>query len=288
MLINLLVVVATLLLLVAGFRQRLMKELLVPAGRCEQHCPMNIRSICAARLAGASLMMIVAFPSLASLRSPDVETTELALTILLRPETDASHRVIGMAVEERIAMTGQPQRLTLTAPVRFAGMVPIGSVVSDFTVADAGGKVGTSVSEVASAAGPVRRWTSDRDLTGDVIVRYRLPLTPFAQGGPPYGMKGAGLGVAGNSGSVLVLPEIAGLRRSTLRWDLSHMAPGSSGVIAGGTDTLIAEGAPEALIDRWLMAGPLEAGQKSSGDRFNAYTLGAPPFDATAMMAWSR
>ncbi len=248
---------------------------------------MSIRSISAAWLVGASLIMKAALPSLASSHSPDVKTTKPTLAILLRPETDASHRVIGMAVEERITMTGQPQRLTLTAPVRFAGIVPIGSVVSDFTVADAGGKVGASVSEVASAAGPVRRWISDRDLTGNVMVRYRLPLTPFSQGGPPYGMKAAGLGVAGNSGSVLVLLEIAGLRRSTLRWDLSRMAPGSSGVIAGGTDTLIAEGAPEALIDRWLMAGPLEAAQKSSGDRFNAYTLGAPPFDATTMMAWS-
>ncbi|WP_413061475.1 hypothetical protein ACLN6N_02610 [Sphingomonas carotinifaciens] len=233
-------------------------------------------------------MMTAALPFWASARLPDLGAAEPALTILLRPETDEAHRVIGMAVEERIAMAGQPQRLTLTAPVQFVGMVPVGSVVSDFTIADAGGKVSTSVSEVASTAGPVRRWTSVRDLVGEVTVRYRLPLTPFAQGGPPYGMKAAGLGVAGNSGSVLILPELAGLRRSTLRWDLSHMVAGSSGVIAGGTDTLIAEGAPEALIDRWLMAGPLQAGQKPSGNRFNAYTLGAPPFDATAMMAWSR
>lgn len=249
---------------------------------------MRVRSILAAWLAGASLMITATLPSLASSRRPAAGTTKPALTIVLRPETDASHTVIGMIVEERIAMAGPPQRLTLTAPVRFAGMVPVGSVVSDFTVADANGRANTSTSDMVTPAGPARRWTSDRDLAGDVIVRYRLPLTPFAQGGPPYGMKAAGFGVAGNSGSLLVLPEIAGLRRSKLRWNLSRMAAGSSGVIAGGTDTLVVDGPPDALIDRWLMAGPLEAGQKRPGEGFNAYTLGAPPFDATAMMIWSR
>ncbi|WP_163958106.1 hypothetical protein [Sphingomonas insulae] len=239
-------------------------------------------------MAGASLIVTATLPTWASSRRPDVGTTEPALAIVLRPETDASHRVIGISIEERITMAGAPQRLRLSAPVRFAGMVPVGSVVSDFTVADAGGRASTSTSEVATPAGPARRWTSDRDLNGDVIVRYRLPLTPFAQGGPPYGMKAAGLGVAGNSGSLLVLPEIQGLRRSTLHWDLSRMASGSSGVIAGGTDMLIVHGSPEALIDRWIMAGPLKAGQKRPGESFNAFTLGAPPFDATAMMAWSR
>ncbi len=249
---------------------------------------MRVRSFFAVWLAGASLLMTATLPSRASSRRPDVGTTEPVLTIVLRPETDASHRVIGMVIEERITMAGPPQRLTLTAPVRFAGIVSVGSAVSNFTVADAGGWAGTSTSEVTTPAGPARRWTSDRVLSGNVIVRYRLPLTPFAQGGPPYGMKAAGLGVAGNSGSLLVLPELQGLRRSTLRWDLSRMTSGSSGVIAGGTDMLIANGSPELLIDRWLMAGPLKAGQKRPGGRFNAYTLGAPPFDATAMMAWSR
>ncbi|MEH3039431.1 MAG: hypothetical protein PGN21_05135 [Sphingomonas paucimobilis] len=227
-------------------------------------------------------------PSLAFSARSDLANAQLALTIVLSPETDDGRKVIGMIVEERITMAGPPQRLTLTAPLRFAGMVPVGSVVSDFTVTVAGERVGTSVSDVVTPGGPARRWTSDSDVTGDVIVRYRLPLAPLAQGGPPYGMKAAGLGVAGNSGSLLVLPELAGMRRSTLRWDLSRMVAGSRGVIAGGTDTLVASGPPDALIDRWLMAGPLEAGQKRPDDGFNAYTLGAPPFDATAMMAWSR
>ncbi len=216
---------------------------------------MKIQTRLADWLAGASLLMIATQPSLASSVRANLATAQPALTIVLSPETDDGRKVIGMIVEEQISMAGPPRRLTLTAPLRFAGMVPVGSVVSDFTVTVAGRRVGTSVSEVVTPNGPARRWISDRDLTGDVTVRYRLPLTPFAQGGPPYGMKAAGLGVAGNSGSLLVLPELAGLRRSTLRWDLSRMAAGSSGVIAGGTDTLVADGPPDSLVDRWLMAG---------------------------------
>lgn len=249
---------------------------------------MRFRTKVAAWLAGASLMMTITLPSWASPRRQGVGTVKSALSIVLRPETDASRRVIGMVIEERIVLTGPTRRLTLTAPLRFAGLVPLGSLVSDLTVMDADGRVGTSTSEVATAAGAARRWTSDRGLSGDVTVHYRLPLTPSAQRGPPYGMKAAGLGVAGNSGSLLVLPELDGLHRSTLRWDLSRMAPGSSGVIAGGADTLVADGPPEALIDRWLMAGPLKAGQKGTVNGFNAYTLGAPPFDAMEVMAWSR
>ncbi len=50
----------------------------------------------------------------------------------------------------------------------------------------------------------------------------------------------------------------------------------------------MADGPPDALIDRWLIAGPLKAGQKRQAKGFNAYTLWRSPFNATSVMAWSR
>ncbi len=212
-----------------------------------------------------------------------------SLTITLRPETADARTVTGITVEQHILLPGPSRRLTLSAPLRFAGLVPVGSAISELEVTDAHGRVDITTSDVAPPGGSlVRHWTSTHDVNGDVLVRYQLPLAPFAQSGPPFGVKAAGHGIAGNSGSLLVLPDLPDLRRSTLRWDVSKMASGSQGVIAGGSDAVTVGGPPEALLDRWLMAGPLAAGQQRHGAGFNAYTLGSPPFDKIEMMAWSR
>ncbi|MEG8055536.1 hypothetical protein QP150_00970 [Sphingomonas sp. 22L2VL55-3] len=124
---------------------------------------------------------------------------------------------------------------------------------------------------------PGRRWTTARAVSGPVTVRYRMTVTPFGQSGPPFGVKAAGYGLGGNTGSLLMLPELPGLRQTTLRWDLSEMVKGSRGVMAGGLGTIMIQGPSDPLLDRWLLAGPLTAGQSAYGHDFNAYTVGHPP-----------
>lgn len=243
----------------------------------------------AGRLACAIGRAALLLPTLGATPAVDTDAAAPSLAVVLRPDTDAARKVVGVTVEQRITLSGRPRPLSLVAPMRFAGFVPVAAMVAGLKVTDAAGTVETRVTDMTTPDGiPARRWTSTRAVAGVVTVRYHLPLTPFAQRGPPYGVKAAGLGIGGNSGSLLVLPEVTQITRSTIGWDLSRMAPGSRAVMAGGEGTITVEGPPDALLDRWLLAGPLTPGQPGQNRGFETYTLGTPPFDARAMMTWSR
>jgi hypothetical protein len=212
-----------------------------------------------------------------------------SLNVIIQPQTTTGGRAVGVGIEERIGLGSTPRTLSLAAPLKFAGMIPFATEVSDLVVSDEGGEVGMAVTAATLAEGSAgRRWTSIRPLSGRVSVRYRMPLHPFERRGPPYGVKEGGLGISGNTSTLLVLPEDLKVSRSTLGWDLSQMVPGSKGVVTGGEGTVTVGGPVDNLLDRWLIAGPLKPAQATELAGFNAYTLGTPPFDAARTMTWAR
>lgn len=219
--------------------------------------------------------------------APDAPA-EPSLQVVLRPETDAGGAVTAIIVEERITMGAGTRPLSFSAPLRFAGLVPLASQVTDLRASDADGKIGIKVSDITLDGAAGRRWSSNRSVRGVVTVRYSMPLQPAGASGPPYGVKAAGQGLGGNTASLLIVPDGLDTRATTLGWDLSRMAPGSLGVATGGTGTITVAGSPEKLLDRWILAGPLKGGQRAEGKGFNAYSAGTPPFNAVAMMRWSR
>lgn len=236
-------------------------------------------------MASGSTTLLLAATTPAS----DANAIMPSLAVVLRPETDSAQNVVSITVEQRIALPGSPRILSLVAPLRFANFVPVATAVERLEVNDAHGRViMRSADSTGANRSTVRRWTTTRNVTGMVTITYTMPMTPFAQKGPPFGVKAAGRGLGGNSGSLLLLPELPDLAQSTIGWDLSRMVPGSRAVMAGGEGTITVKAPSDTLLDRWLLAGPLTPGQPVYRAGFNAYTLGTPPFDAQAMMSWSR
>ena len=74
----------------------------------------------------------------------------------------------------------------------------------------------------------------------------------------------------------------------SLRWDLSRLAPGAVAFSSLGDGDVDVTGTLDLLRLSWFMAGPAQR-YPSAGtvDGFSAAWLGDPPFDASALMAWS-
>lgn len=209
--------------------------------------------------------------------------------VVLRPETDAGKKVVAIRIDERIATGGEAGRLSLTVPLRFIGMIPFATKISDVVAHDAKGPLALTAQDTTLPDGTeVRRWRSERPVNGATSLRYKLTLETADTRGPPYGAMAGSLGVSGNTSAVIVIPDGVRGGRNTLAWDLSGMVAGSRGVMTGGEGAITTRGSPETLLDRWLMAGRLQNGQERASNGFNAYTLGTPPFSVPATMISAR
>jgi hypothetical protein len=172
----------------------------------------------------------------------------------------------------------------LSAPLALAGTA-VASVVTDLSASDGDGALAlVAIDNVAADGEQVRHWSATRAAGREVVVRYRVPTVPIGRGGPPYGFKAAGHGVAGSSSAMLLLPDDAAMGTNSLVWDVTHLPSDTSAAITGGGASVTVAGPASALADRWMLVGPLA---KRSADGFTAYSLGAPPFDASGMLAWS-
>ncbi|MCM5635825.1 hypothetical protein, partial [Xanthomonas hortorum] len=232
-------------------------------------------------------LMVTLLPSHAA-RAADVpERVNFSVTI--KPLAAQDGTVNGLAVTEQIVLPDARAPLTLVLPLALPAVPRNAEAVSELHVTDARGEVALAIDDGGPSQGfALRRWTTGRPVGPQVTVRYRAALQPAQTGGPPYGMKAAGQGVAGSTKSFVLLPEALSSDASVLMWDLSELVAGSIGVATGGAGTLRVPGSPMVMDDLWLLAGPALAGQTQTDAVFNAYTIGQPPFDAAATMAWSR
>lgn len=212
-----------------------------------------------------------------------------SFSVTIKPLTAQDGTVTGLAVTEQITRADTRRPLSLVLPSALPAVPHNADAISELHVSDAHGDAALSIAEGAAVDGfDMRRWSTERPVGPQVTVRYRAALVPANSGGPPFGMKAAGLGVAGSSKSFVLLPEQLDGDASTLMWDLSELAPGSIGVASGGVGTVRVLGPATVMGDLWLLAGPAVVAQAQDDAVFNAYTIGQPPFDAAATMAWAR
>lgn len=101
--------------------------------------------------------------------------------------------------------------LVFQAPLSMFGVKSIAGRIEDLRVTDAKGNVALTVEDDTRQVGPVfgtRRWRAARKTVAPLRLHYRIATQPTGEGGPPYGMKPSGAGVAGRGIGFLVLPEI--------------------------------------------------------------------------------
>jgi predicted metalloprotease with PDZ domain len=103
---------------------------------------------------------------------------------------------------------------------------------------------------------------------------------------PPIELRAEAGAVSGAGSSFLLLPPADWSAHLTVRWDLSALAQGATGVSSFGLGD-VAQKVPQPItrLERsYFMAGPI--GHYARGSFFAAWQ-GTPPFDAGALMVWT-
>ncbi len=257
----------------------------------------------AAGLAGAALLSLTTGCGLAGenashvadSRSADHATaTSASFKLLLRPVRDDGGGVAAIEVRSEInaALLPDSGRLTLSAPIVYAGVYGIADRIRDLTAADAAGEIELIAEDDPPASGGFpyfRHWRAARDVTFPVTIAYRSAVEPEgARSGPPFGIRPAAGGVSGAGSGFLVLPENTTSNYSEVEWDLGGLEDNSEGITSFGEGSFGLEGPPRRLMQGWYMAGPIER-HPETGDAggFSAAWLGDFPFDERSEMKWA-
>jgi len=137
-----------------------------------------------------------------------------------------------------------------------------------------------------------RRWLATRPVHGEVTIHYRAPIdnAPQARGsGPPLGIRTEAGGFSGLGREFVMLPYAEQPYHIKLRWDLAALGPQASAMSSLGDGNIELPSSPTSRIaDAYFMAGALHRyPKKIQQGGFASAWLGSPPFDATALMAWT-
>lgn len=250
------------------------------------HRPLRARR---ARALIAAALAALALPCAAQ-ATQAVPATGLA--IVIKPISQDG-KVVALDVREELTggapAAGVPLRLH--APLAVFGVASIADQITDLAVSDAAGALPLQADTDPTPAGydiAYRHWQAARPAVFPVTVRYRIATQPVTEaGGPPYGMKASGQGVAGRGLGFLLLPENTSSTATAVSWDLSDLPAGSVGAITFGAGRAIVPGAPSEVGGQWMLAGPARVFTSTRAPGLETYVLGDPPFDVPATVDWA-
>lgn len=225
----------------------------------------------------------------------DARAGEPALHVSLVPGAEApGGDVTHIDVDIRFEAGGNGPDAPLLALARiYANVDTVAATMTGFEVSDALGPLALTVEDEPDGLVAFRRWLPEREVSGEVRVRYRAPVTnalPARGAAPPYDLRTEGGGVSGAGGAFLALPADGRDYGITLNWDVSALgAHASASGSFGDGDVVLPAGSVSRLNRAFFMAGPLNRYQPAGeeGGRFAAAWLGDPPFDADELMGWT-
>lgn len=205
---------------------------------------------------------------------------------VMKPLVGDDGEVAAIEVDSTIhgGLTEDAERLSLTAPIVYAGAYGIADRVRDLTVTDASGAVELEITDDEANPGGFpyfRHWTAKREVEFPVRVQYRTEVeadTP--RRGPPFNIKPSKGGVSGAGSGFLVIPGNTDAEVSRLRWDLGEFSGEAHGITSFGEGDIEHDSPPSQLWPAWYMAGPVgRYPDEGDADGFSAAWLGDFPFD---------
>jgi hypothetical protein len=237
---------------------------------------------------------VAALASLAALAAPGDSQDAPHLTIVLKPEFPRSDHNIP-AVD--VWLTIDAVHVAPGEPVLRLGLV-VDNVRSSaldlefLTANDAHGPVSLLPRDDTSGKGE-RRWIASRSIDGALTVHYRAPITnaPNALGAaPPLELRTEDGGFSAAGETFLALPDGSLSYRTEIKWDLSAMPAGASGLSSFGVGHIAGDQPlkTERLGQAFYMGGAVGREPATpSGDGFFSAWQGSPPFDARELLAWT-
>lgn len=215
------------------------------------------------------------------------------LEITLRPSKTADPGPVG-AVD--VTMRIDPvdaKGPSLRMPLVVGNVETVANSLSHLQAEDSAGSLALRSDTLGAPGSETKVWTAKRQVEGALILQYRAPLElRLAPRGaaPPLELRGHEASFSGAGSTFLILPEGNDPRRISVRWDLSALPAGSKAV--SNVEQL--DGSPAAAVPppdlerSFFMAGQIgHYREPSGGGHFRAAWQGVPPFDPTALMAWS-
>jgi hypothetical protein len=233
--------------------------------------------------------------SLAALAAPGDPRDAPHLTIAFSPESPRDDHAIP-AVD--VSLTIDPIHVAPGDPVLSLALV-VNNVRSSaldleiLTATDAHGPVSLLARDDTSGKRE-RRWIADRPIDGALSVHYRAPIgnAPNALGAaPPLELRTEDGGFSAAGETFLALPDGSLSYLTQIKWDLSAMPAGASGLSSFGVgDIAIAQPLnPEQLGQAFFMGGTVGREPATpSGDGFFSAWQGSPPFDARELLTWTQ
>jgi hypothetical protein len=158
--------------------------------------------------------------------------------------------------------------------------------VTDVTVSDAEGSV------VVTSDNPgAPQWTSNRDVHGDLVIHYRLPIDNGLADRdlPPVSLRIDGDGFSSSGHVLIAQPNVPRPYRLAIDWDLSAMDAGSEGVSTFGDGNVVLPAGPVGRLQESIyMAGRLHREPPKAVGTFSAVWLGdAEDLDPRPVMQWT-
>jgi predicted metalloprotease with PDZ domain len=216
-----------------------------------------------------------------------------ALTVTLRPcAPDAAKHVpcvdVSLRLDGPTVAQGQP---LLSMLLVNSNAETDAATLQDLTASDAKGALPLAFHDDAETAdAPRRHWQATRATAGEVMVRYRAPISAVLAprgAAPPLEMRSDHGAFSGQGYSFLMLPEDDRQRLVSLHWDLGRMQGHAVGVTTLGLGDVNQRTmhASDVLGASYFMAGDVHVypAVPAPTGFFGAW-YGEPPFDPQPLM----
>lgn len=245
----------------------------------------------ARRFIGSVLLAALAVGSAAAQAPKPLVLTLQPGPLKQTDDIDAGSGVVDvtMTIPDVQAAAGAP---LFKLPRVVANVETVATTLKELVARDGFGVVPLAASDTQGPGGPVRHWTSTRDVQGDLVIHYQAPIDnqPPARGAaPPYSLRTEGGGFSGVGNVFLTLPEGDKNYPLSLRWDLSKLDAHASATSSFGEgDVNLPSGAPARLWSTIFMAGPMtRVPAEVASHGFSSAWLGTPSTDPAPLMAWA-
>jgi hypothetical protein len=217
------------------------------------------------------------------------------LTLLLKPEApQVDHNIPAVDVWLSIAVLHvAPDNPVLNLALVVDNVRTSARDIEIVSANDAHGSVSLLARDDSDEKGQ-RHWVADRAIDGTLSVHYRAPITNAANAlgaAPPLELRTEGGGFSAQGATFLALPDGSLAYRTAIKWDLSAMPAGASGLSSFGVGDIAVDQPmkTERLARAFYMGGTVgrEPATLSANGFFSAWQ-GSPPFDAVELLTWTQ
>jgi predicted metalloprotease with PDZ domain len=250
----------------------------------------------------AAAVVLVTAASLAPRAAYADPVPQLTITLApaaAGPDGNVPYLDVQVVAPDISVTAGKP---LLRLPLVSSNVTTVANSVAGLRVTDSSGELSlTTRDDQPSGLMSFRHWYAGRAVVGTVTIRYRAPITNALNPGgaaPPLELRTEDGGFSADASTFLLLPDSDATYRIAIRWNFAALGPkavGLSTLGAGDVGTGPADQSTLRALNKiydsglYVMGGLVHvypSPMPSSG--FMSAWQGQPPFDAAALMRWTR